>query len=485
MTKKNETQKLPAFIIAAANSGSGKTTLALGIMEAFRRMGLSVQAFKAGPDYIDPGLHKSLLGKPSYNLDTWMMGVRGVRRTFASKAAGADAAVIEGVMGLYDGRDGRSEAGSTAHLSKVLGVPVLLVVNAEKAARSIGALVKGFEAYDPKVDIRWIVFNRVGSLRHFSILKDSVSAASRKKVIGCIPRDGRLVLPERHLGLTASKELKGGAWQAFIKASGDIAGSLDLKRLLRPSVLIKKTSEKKAKKPSARIAVAYDEAFSFYYEENLEILRDHGAELVFFSPMRDKGLPEGTSGIYIGGGYPELNAEALSANRSIRDAVKKAALCGAPVFAECGGLMYLGRTIETNGRRYAMAGVFPWGSRMLEKRKALGYREVDTLKACPFPVSGRLRGHEFHYSEIPGPPLGVKKTFRVLNGNKEKSQEGYSFKNTLASYVHLHFRSNPEFAARFVECALKNTKGKKDDADRGREKRVGNGRDAGGRKKRG
>ncbi|MBI1912858.1 MAG: cobyrinate a,c-diamide synthase [Deltaproteobacteria bacterium] len=447
----------PAFIVAGTNSSAGKTVITLGLMEALRRRGLTVQPFKAGPDYIDPGYHRALLGVPSYNLDTWMMGKKGVKRTFLQKSSHSQVSIIEGVMGLFDGKDGKSEEGSTAHIAKLLDIPVLLVVNAEKTARSAGAIIKGFESYDPKVNIKWVVFNRVGSPRHFQILKDSIPKGSKIKVLGYLPKDLTLSMPERHLGLVMAGELEDGSWKQFVKSAGDaIEKSVDIKALIgRPVQKAEPVKKEKNRKESTRIAVALDKAFCFYYEENFEILKNLGAELVFFSPVKDKQLPQGTSGIYLGGGYPELYASSLEENLSLKSQIKSASKKGMPIYAECGGLMYLGRNIsDKDGKVFQMSGVLPFSTRMLSKRKALGYREV---LAEGFPVEGgakAIRGHEFHYSEIIKVPKNIKTVFS-FNHDGNDFMEGYLYKNTLASYIHLHFSSNPGFACGFVNMCKK------------------------------
>jgi len=455
-------KKKKGFVVAAPSSGSGKTVVALGLMEALRRRGLCIQPFKAGPDYIDPGHHAALLGRPSYNLDTWMMGPDAVAKTFCAKAAGADISVVEGVMGLFDGRDGASEEGSTAHLAKLLSLPVLLVVDAAKAARSIGALIKGFEEFDPGVDLKWVVFNRVGSERHYGMLRDSIPKGSKVRSLGCIPRDNSLAMPERHLGLITSSSIGRKKWLSFVEKAGSVVEErLDLDMLLKNSSLpAASVGARPVEGPPAAdgpvIAMAFDRAFCFYYEENLDILRSFGARIVTFSPIKDKRLPEGARGLYIGGGYPEMFAPALEKNASMRADIKKASGSGMPIYAECGGLMYLGRAIEDiKGAISAGVGVFPWVSRMLDKRAALGYREISVKRgAALFPRGGRLRGHEFHYSGITAPPQRIKRAFEVKRSDGSVAGEGYSHKNTLASYIHVHFASNPAFAESFVRaCA--------------------------------
>lgn len=445
-----------AFIIAGVSSGSGKTTATLGIMEALRRGGLVVQPFKAGPDYIDPGHQGALLGRPSYNLDTWMMGQAGVEKTFYEKAMNADVAIIEGVMGLFDGRADAEGSGSTAHLAKVLGVPVLLVVDGAKMAQSAGAIVSGFERFDPRVNVRWVVFNRVASERHYRMLKESILARSNVECIGFLPHNDDLAVPSRHLGLVTSAEIDKRAWKNLIKAAGDaVVENVAVERLMARATRLKKITvrpEKPKADRRARIAVARDKAFCFYYEENLEILKTQGAQIVPFSPIKDKKLPSRVDGLYIGGGYPELFAKELEANVSLRQEIKKAAANGMPILAECGGLMYLGKVIrDRENKDHICAGVFPWTTRMLRKRKALGYREVMVSKGCPMlPQGGLMRGHEYHYSELLG--AGAAKTvFTIAANGTQKRTEGYSYKNTLATYVHIHFAYNPGFAAGFVQ----------------------------------
>jgi len=474
MTSKEHATKPTAFVVAAASSSSGKTVVSLGIMEALKRRGLVVQPFKAGPDYIDPGHHAALLGAPSYNLDTWMMGEDGALKTFKTHLAGSDVAIVEGVMGLYDGKAGSSAPspqGSTAHLAGVLGLPVLLVVNAEKTAQSAAALVRGFEVLDPKVEIRWVVFNRAAGPSHFETLKAAVERASGVRVLGWLPRHPDLAVPERHLGLVTSADLKKGRWKRFVRAAGTLAEErLDLDALLAPKArrrsagLREGAGVEKTARPVARIAVARDAAFCFYYEENIEILKEKGAEIVYFSPLRSKGLPRGTDGVYLGGGYPELHAPRLEANSSMREALRSRALDGMPVLAECGGLIYLGeRLVDASGEGREMAGVFGFHTAMQRERAALGYREVRLSSACPF-GSGTLRGHEYRYSRIRRRGgRGAKAAFEAVLASDALSNaaEGLVRANSLATYVHLHFASNPGFARGFVQLCASVRAGKK------------------------
>lgn len=461
-------RNMKGIIIAGTHSGTGKTTIAVGLMALLQKRGMAVQPFKVGPDYIDPSYHRLVCGKQSYNLDTWMMGIAGVKRAFEKAMQGADIGIIEGVMGLFDGKDGKTDEGSTAHIAKILKLPVILVVDARSMARSAGALVYGYERFDPQIKIAGIIFNRVGSVRHCKMLKDAVGAKCKARVLGYIPRDEEITLAERHLGLlTAEEAVDSEQWSVIRKRLVKLS-----KRFINIDEILKLSSQYRIQKLTlplttyrspltTRIAVALDNAFCFYYQENLDMLEEFGAELVFFSPLKDKKLPENIDGIYLGGGYPELYAKKLEENKTIRKEIKVFADSGLPIYAECGGLMYLGKGLKDfKGKKYEMIGVFPWVSRMFEKRKSLGYREIKAKDGCPFLKKGqKVRGHEFHYSEIDEPPSAVTRVYSItynssappFNKGGKAGFEGYLYKNTLASYVHLHFAGNPSFAAGFME----------------------------------
>ncbi len=452
-----------AFIISSTGSSSGKTIFSLALMAMLRRRGQKVQAFKSGPDYIDPSLHALLLKKPCFNLDTWIMGEDGVKNTFLRNMANSDMGVIEGAMGLFDGNAASHGQGSTAHLAKTLDVPVLLVVNAAKTGASVGAIVKGFSEFDRKVRVKWVLFNMVGGLEHYKMLKDSIPASLGVKVIGFLPRDLLLKIPERHLGLVTSDDIDSAAWFRLLRrAAGLVDKNIDVNAFIDsvPEIRVDACHAKDRGKcfsgEPVRIAVARDRAFCFYYEENLEILRNSGADIEFFSPIKDKRLPKGTKGIYIGGGYPELFAKELGRNLSIKKEIRAMAEAGMPIYAECGGLMYLGRAIkDSKGRAYPMARVFPWTTETGLKRKAVGYREVAAKKACPFlSAGGVIRGHEFHYSSmLRKPGSAIKRVFSARGSYGGSSDEGYVYKNVLATYVHLCFASNSEFAMNFAASA--------------------------------
>ncbi len=461
---------MKAFIIASPFSGSGKTTLTMGIMAALRSMGYTVQPFKVGPDYIDPIYHRAVCGRPSYNLDTWMMGDDGVRDTFLNAMEGADIGVIEGVMGLFDGKDGGSGAGSTALTAKVLNIPVILVVDASKMGQSIAPLVYGYERFDREIRIIGVILNRVGSQRHLNILKCAIEDVCNTPVIGYLFKDGLISIDERHLGLSIEPALlkdRGmpssvDRLKGMVMDNVRIGSILELSRLKDSNKRASDYKEKTSARPMTRIGIAYDEAFCFYYQENIDILRDAGAELVTFSPLHDRHLPDELGGLYIGGGYPELYARALETNTSLRVEIKGYIERGMPVYAECGGLIYLGReVVDLNGRRFDMVGIFPWNTSMDGHIVSLGYVEVEVLDGLPFLKAGdSARGHEFRYSSIDMEEerSDIRSVYRLTENssiNRHNSIEGFLYKNTLASYIHLHFASNRCFAKGFVkECGL-------------------------------
>lgn len=447
------------LVIAGVHSGVGKTTVALGLVAAYRRRGLRVQPFKVGPDFIDPGHHSQAAGRPAINLDGWMLSQETNLTLFHHYCQGAHLAVVEGVMGLFDGYDGASEAGSTAQIAKWLGLPVILVVAARSLARSAAALVHGFATFDPDLPVAGVIFNQVGSPRHLAYLQQAMAAMPGVRCLGGLPRQEGLIIPERHLGLvTAQEHPLAPAYLDNLAAW--VERHLDLTALWESLPILpgQPQSEPAAVPPRVRVGVAQDEAFCFYYFENLRLLQSSGAQLVFFSPRRDTALPSDLHGLYLGGGYPEVFAQELAANLGLREAIRKKAAAGLPIYAECGGLMYLSRGLTTlDGECLPMAGVLPLEVRMLPRLKALGYREVtltgDTLLG---PAGLRVRGHEFHYSEIMALPTAVPTVYYLTGrGQAEGRQEGYWQNRTLASYVHLHFASNPEVARHFVEACCR------------------------------
>lgn len=452
---------MKSIIIAAPNSSSGKTTITLGIMECLKRRGLTVAPFKVGPDFIDPGYHRLVCGRPSVNLDGWMCGGDFVRETFYHHAVGADIAVVEGVMGLFDGIGGASDEGSTAQVAKFLGAPVILVADAKGQARSVAALVKGFAEFDPDVRVVGVIFNNVASDTHGRILRDAVeSRLPDVRVLGCIPRDDSISIPSRHLGLLTAEE--NPLPEEFLDHLVEVVREhVDLGMLWTVATLhgapdVKRAAEQSPRRDPVRIGVARDAAFCFVYEDNLRLLRQAGAELVEFSPLVDGALPEGVAGLYLPGGYPEVFADALSANTPLLDALRKAIEGGMPVYAECGGFIYLSRGVV--GMRgdveslQGFVGIFPVATRLLPRRKALGYREAElAADGLMGPAGTVVRGHEFHYSEMDEMPPEVERLYRVQRAGVDLGTEGYRYRNCLASYIHLHFGSNPTTAESFVD----------------------------------
>lgn len=444
--------------VAGTHSGSGKTTVTLALMAALRRKGLRVQGFKVGPDFIDPGHHRAVTGRTTHNLDGWMMPREFNRSLFFQGLWGADVGVIEGVMGVFDGVSGTDETGSTAQMAKELGVPVLLVVDARSMARSAAAVALGFAGFDVNLSLAGVAFNRVGSPAHARMLEEAMENIPGLPVLGCLPRDRELEIPSRHLGLVTAEDHVLDETLVDRLASWAEA-HLDLDRLLHaaPRFRVVPPIEKDPGKNRTRIGIAQDEAFCFYYAENLRLLEAEGAELVPFSPLRDRDLPEDIDGLYFGGGYPELHCEALSANRAMKKAVRSFAQPGGIVYAECGGFMYLMRTIvDLEGRAHRMAGVFPFEAVMEPRLRSLGYREITTRRDSLLgPAETVVRGHEFHYSRMSGEVEDSEKIYAVtgrLSG--ESATEGFAAGGVLGSYIHLHWGSNPGAARAFVDaCA--------------------------------
>jgi cobyrinic acid a,c-diamide synthase len=438
---------LSAIVVAGTHSGVGKTSVTLGLIGALRRRGLTVQPFKVGPDFIDPLHHQHASGRPARNLDGWMLDPEINLERFARATADADVAVIEGVMGLFDGSDGKSERGSTAEMAKLLGLPVLLVIDASAMARSAAALIHGYTSFDPDLRVAGVILNNVGGEIHADMIRDAVAGAV--PILGALPRAKGLVVPERHLGLHLPHEARTDYVEQLATL---IETHIDLDALLRNSVIerLQAIAAPPPLPPRARLAVARDEAFCFYYADNLELLEQAGAELVPFSPI-DEPLPENIDGIYIGGGYPELHADKLAANTSTRDAIREFASADGPIYAECGGLMYLAQTLEIDGETHPLCGVLPFSTTM-PAPLAIGYVEVTTTQG-PFGPGQTARGHLFHHSAIAGDPA-TDRCYMIKNSSGEETQEGYLVNNVLASYAHLHLASNPALAAAFVaQCA--------------------------------
>jgi cobyrinic acid a,c-diamide synthase len=439
----------PALLIAGTHSGCGKTTVTLGVMAALRQRGFTVQPFKCGPDFIDPSLHLAVTGRVSRNLDIRMCGPDWARQCFRRHApAGSQSiSVIEGVMGLFDGG-----SGSAAELAALLGAPVLLVIDVRSMAESAAAALRGFESLDPRVRIAGALFNQVGSEKHLQLVSEAVRQHCRAEIIGWLPRESGISLPSRHLGLHMGTEAALDR-QRLISL---IEEHLDLDRLIQLAGEAQ-APEAPCAAPvapvgKARLGVAWDEAFCFYYQDNLDLLRAAGAEIVLFSPLHDKALPERLDGLYFGGGYPELHAARLAANESLRAQALAFSRAGRPVYAECGGFMYLCEALaDSEGRLHPMAGVFPVTARMGRRLRRLGYCRAELREDCLLgPAGSLLSGHEFHWSDIDPMPASVRRVCALDDGRAE----GYLLGNTLAGYVHLHWGGTPEAARSFVRAML-------------------------------
>ena len=449
---------MKGLIVAGTKSGCGKTTISLGLMAALKRRGLKVAPFKIGPDFIDPGHHTRITGAVSRNLDGWMLTKDYNLDLFSRHAADANIAIVEGVMGLFDGYDGKSEAGSTAQMAKWLNLPVILMVDARSMARSAAALVSGFERFDEDVEFAGVIFNNLGSDRHLSYLKDALEGNVLMACLGGIQRTEAIAIPERHLGLVTQQDhaLTPDNLDALANL---IEETIDLDNLLKnlPDISLPDGPARKpepAGTPSVRIGIAWDNAFCFYYRDNFDLLEENGAELIFFSPISDQQLPPNIDGLYFGGGYPELNAAQLEANASLRAEIKRSCMNGMPIYGECGGFMYLCKQIEDQeGNRYAMTDCFPFSTKMFPRLKALGYREVVlTADTIIGKADQRIRGHEFHYSELENPISEMNTVYRISDRTGlNKPPDGYLVQRTLGSYNHLHFGSQPQAARNMVE----------------------------------
>jgi cobyrinic acid a,c-diamide synthase len=469
MTLTAQLRPCPRLVVAGTASGTGKTSVALGLVSALKERGLQVQTFKVGPDFLDPSYLALASGRPCYNLDGWMCGHDYTKTLFARTTRGADAAVIEGVMGLFDGADAASLSGSTAEIATWLDAPVLLVVSAHGAARSFAATVYGFVHFEPIVRIDGVVVNHCGSASHAELLADALRAAGLPPLLGSLADDSLPVLPSRHLGLVTANDdiLTDETLRQFARALEQQVSMDAVLHLARSAPALPEFPATVGERPAGnvRIAVARDKAFHFYYPDNLEALESAGAELAYFSPLKDACLPDHSAGVYIGGGYPEMYAAQLASNRSMSQTIRVLADAGHPVYAECGGLMYLSQGIETqDGIRHELVGLLPVWTRMLKRRKALGYVEAVPLRdSLLAPGSAVLRGHEFHYSEIA--PLGVTDQQWVpayatrRRRGTECAVEGFHRGNVLASYVHVHFASHLGAASRFVRLCQESTHG--------------------------
>ena len=457
----------PTVVIAGVRSGVGKTTIATGIMGALTRRGYTVQPFKAGPDYIDPSYHQVACGVPSRNLDTWLLPHPTVLELYGKASSKRQISVVEGVMGLFDGHSSLTEEGSTAQLAKLLGAPVILVADASKVARSVAAEVLGYQQFDPDLNVAGVILNGVASARHLEFCQPQIEATTGLPVLGYLPRRPEFEQPERHLGLIPTVEgTVANQWYESIIAQ--VEETIDVTRIAELAHLSSVSSSADAggpqvypQEPQAKravIAVAQDRAFNFYYQDSLDLLEAWGAEIAPFSPLDDESLPEGAGGVYLGGGFPELFAAELSANKSMLDSIRQAAGRGIPVYGECGGLMYLGRSLTGfDGVAHPMAGLLPAVSSMSQSRLSLGYREVEAISDGPLLTKGqKVRGHEFHWSTLEQPPQNEESVYRVVN--QEGRPDGFRKGSVSATYVHVHLGSAPGLASRFIDTCSPHSK---------------------------
>ena len=459
---------IPRVVIGGTSSGAGKTTVACGLIGALRAGGRRVQGFKVGPDYIDPSHHALASGRPGRNLDAFLSGPELIAPLVRHGSQGAEVAVVEGVMGLFDGASGRGELASTAHVAKLLRAPVVLVVDGSAMARSAAAMVHGYRTFDREVQVAGVVFNRVGSDHHEQLLREALADLDPPvRVLGAMRRDERIATPERHLGLVPAGEREGQARTALAALAEAVARYVDVEEIERiargaPGSVGAIWSGERDGAPAAgafanageptsaavRIAVAGGPAFSFHYEENLELLRGAGGELVWFDPLRDEELPEGADGLVLAGGFPEVYGEGLAANERLRGQVGAFAASGRPVLAECGGLLYLCEELDG----HEMCGVLPGRGRMGE-RLSLGYREAVAATSTPWMRAGeRVRGHEFHYTQVERAADDTDFAWRLSARGGERD-EGFVVGGVQASYLHVHWAAHRELGWRFLDAA--------------------------------
>ncbi len=438
------------IVIAGVTSGVGKSSIAIAIMHSLIKKGYKIQPFKVGPDYIDTSYHTLVTGRQSRNLDVWMMREKGVLNCFYDSCRDVDIAIIEGVMGIFDGVSGKNNYGSTAHIAKILDAKVILVIDAAKAARSIAATALGFIKFSKTLKIHGIILNNIGSSKHEAILLDAFSEKVKVPIVGVVRRNNEITMPERRLGLTPSAALDKGKKKDIIKSIKYMADQIRLEKIIDllhvPSHVEKEPHVANTPIDDLNVAVALDESFNFYYSDNLDALRKEGIKLIFFSPIHDKSLPRNISGVILGGGFPEILADELSKNQSMKSSILKAAQTGTPVYAECGGLMYLSRSIreDDSGQfrpdylKRKMVGLIDVDT-VMTQRLILGYT-IAECKFPPFENISNLRGHEFHYSEIENVRRDAKFAYRMLRGEGvDGRMDGFRVYNCLASYMHLHF----------------------------------------------
>ncbi|HKM49918.1 MAG TPA: cobyrinate a,c-diamide synthase [Candidatus Bathyarchaeia archaeon] len=452
--------KIPRVVIASPHSGAGKTTVAVGLMNAFASRGLRVQPFKVGPDFIDPSYHTAATKVYSKNLDTWLTSREIVREIFVKSSRMCDLAIIEGVMGLFDGAKGSDDSASTAEVGRILNAPVILVVDVSRMAGSSAALVHGFKTFDKTLKVKGVILNQVKSQKHLDLTKEAIER-SGVRVLGALPSMAPISMPSRHLGLIPA--LEHDSLADFLAGLREfIVNHLELDQILEiandaDELEVKEEDPQSPTKAKAmtRVGIAYDEAFNFYYRDNIELLEANGAEVVPFSPIHDSSLPSNLDGIFLGGGFPEVYAKQLEENVQMRGSIKKAVEDDMPVYAECGGLMYLVKSmLDLNGCRRRMVGILSGETIMGAKLRSLNYSLAYVArKNLLSNVGFTLHGHEYHYSEIEDVPADAKFAYEMKIGKGISGRcDGWMQHNLLASYMHIHFAYDPQIARNFVDA---------------------------------
>ncbi|MFN0074828.1 MAG: cobyrinate a,c-diamide synthase [Chloroflexota bacterium] len=446
---------IPRIVIAGTSSGVGKTLITTGLSRALRNRGLRVATFKAGPDFIDPSFLALASGRPCHNLDTWMLPRSAILRIFQEASSQADIAIVEGMMGLFDGRGPVSDEGSTAQLARTLRAPVILVVDAGRASRSIAATVSGFQTFDRRLTFAGVIANQLASGRHAGWVRQALEALAGTTVFGAIERQPSLTVPGRHLGLVQASDLS-GVEDTITQAAEVMAEHLDIEAIidaasLAPPLRPTRPPLTPAHSQRLKIGVARDAAFSFYYAANLELLERHGADIVYFSPLDDESIPAGLSGIYLGGGYPEIHAARLADNTSMKESIRRVSASGLPIYAECGGMLYLARGLtDATGTRHQFVGLLEIEAEMESRRVALGYAEVTALQDSAILAQGTsARGHEFHWSRIREVKTTYTPAYCVTTSDGARD-DGFVIGSIVASYVHLHFASQPRLVPRWL-----------------------------------
>ncbi|MDI1496022.1 MAG: cobyrinic acid a,c-diamide synthase [Cenarchaeum symbiont of Oopsacas minuta] len=441
--------KISRLVLAGTSSGVGKTVISCGLIHAMRDSNYTVQPFKIGPDYIDPRYLSAAARRETRNLDSWIMG-KNVIKSFTQHSV-ADISIIEGVMGYYDGAFGGSNYASTYHIASMLQAPTILVVDASKSSRSVAAIVLGFLKFHKRSRIAGIILNRLGSKRH-EIMCCEALAPIKIPIVGCIMRDNSLILESRHLGLVPV--LESNKKSIIRKAAKKISQNLDIKTIIRICNNVSTLQTVNTIKPSTTrvtISVALDDSFNFYYGDNLDALRNAGAKIKFFSPMKDSIIPK-CDGLYIGGGFPEVQALKLAKNTSMKKEIKKFAESNRPIYAECGGLMYLSKSITHDNKKFKMVGLYD-GDIVMTTKPTLNYTEFTAVKCLPFNVKSTIRGHEFHYSKMCNISKDARFAYKMSKGvGIQDGMDGLVEYETLASYGHLYF--NSKTAKNIIDTAV-------------------------------